>query len=200
MVMSRRLSYAEAKLLEETQGRFCPGCRVIFPLPDIPISFARDKRTRDGLSTLCLACTGHRDTLTENRGRVGRASAQAERRTLMREVRIAAARAHLDKYLSRIPPEHAIPECALDDYPTPKAHISRRPADNAIPTRLYGRLRDGGAMTWEKVAGARRNRVVTGLGLGVRSLDQIDEHLRAFGLDLLKLDDVSPTRDPSATP
>ena len=198
MARSKRLSYAEAKLLEETKGRFCPGCRTIYPPADVPISFALDKRTRDGLSTLCLACTERRDKATGSRVRIGRADFQAERRQMMKQLRIAAATAYLDKYLSRIPPEHAIPECALPGYPPPPpgspaanhAHLdptrSRTAPEDAILTRLYGRLRDGGAVTWEQVAGTTRSRVVTGLGLGPRSLDQIDEHLRAFGLDPLK--------------
>lgn len=178
----RRLSYAEAKQIEETSGRICRVCRTVYPPDQIAASFGADARTRDGLSRLCLACIERRDAATERRMRGSQTDAQAEYHSVLREMRIIATREQLEEQL----PQHGVPEYALPDYPTPAA-APVGPRQEAIYTRLYGMLRDAGVKHWEQIAGTSRNKVRENIDrIGPGSLKLIDEHLRAFDLEPLK--------------
>ena len=179
---AKRLSYAEAKLVEETNGKFCRGCRTVYPSDQVATSFGTDERTRDGLTRLCLSCIALRDAQTETRVREGRSDAQAEYRRSMKALQIANARAQLEAAL----PNHAIPPRALPDYPPTSPPPSRTPAQDAILTRLYGRLIDAPVENWEQFAGVSRRKIMVRLAnMGPGAFDIIDEHLKAFGLDPL---------------
>lgn len=179
---ARRMTYAEAQLVKEKNGRFCAGCRTVFTPDQVATSFAADERTRDGLSKLCIKCIEHRDEASQTRLRSTRSDAQAAYRDLMRDVRIASAMAALEALL----PEHGIPLCALPDYPPGTTTSTLRPQDVALYARLYGRLRDAGVTTWEQLAGKSRTLIAGNIpSVGPRALALIDEHLRAFDLDPL---------------
>lgn len=192
--MNNRLTAAEADRIRATQGRICRGCRTIFTPDQIPDSFAVDERTKDGLSKLCLACIDRRDAVTVARLRDSRASAQAHYRETMREIRHAAVRAKVEEALAGDPPKHLVPECSLPGYPPSAtttgpnaAPAPRTDREAAILTQLYGRLIDNQVTHWEMLAGKPRSVVLERIfRLGPRTLDLIDEHLRAFGLDPLK--------------
>jgi len=181
--VARRLTYAEAQLVKEKNGRFCAGCRTVFTPDQIAASFAADERTRDGFSKLCIRCIERRDEASRTRLRSSRSDAQAAYRGLMRDVRLAAA----FEALAALEPEHGIPLCALPDYPPGTRTSALRPQDVALYARLYGRLRDAQVETWEQLAGKSRALVAGNIpSVGPGALALIDEHLAAFGLDSLK--------------
>jgi hypothetical protein len=179
---SRRLSHAEATQIEEAEGgRYCPGCRKAFPKDDVSASFGADKRTRTGLTTLCLSCLVLKDAASQKRISAGHAPAQVQYRRTLRDLRLAAAQAEIDALL----PRHGIPSCALPGYPTPSA-APRGPRADAILSRLYSLLRDAPMATWEQLAGVSKRKIAVHLEkVGPRSLELIDEHLKAFDLDPL---------------
>lgn len=184
---SPRLTYEEAQLVKQKNGRLCPGCRAVYAAEEAPTSFAADERTRDGLSKLCLPCIETRDRAAKERQSRSRAGVQSAYRVLLRDLRFAKAQAELDAAL----PDHAVPACALPGYPPPLAKTAperpaERPIDMANRTRLYGRLRDAGITSWEMLSGKSRSVVADNVpATGERALEMIDEHLRAFGLDLM---------------
>lgn len=184
--IARRLTFAEVQELERLQGRMCRGCRTIFAPEDIPTSFGADARTSDGLTKLCIACLAVRDGSSNARIKAGRSVLQADYRALRKNMLIASSRAHLDKYLAHDPPEHAIPLRAMPGYPptaTPATSpASRTKQEDAALTLLYSKLRDAPFTTWEELANLSRSGVPDYLKLGPRSLDLIDEHLKALGL------------------
>ena len=186
---ARRLSAAESTHIQSIQGRLCRGCRTVFPADDIPLSFGVDERTRDGLTKLCLACLSVRDTASSDRIRTGRSSAQADYRRGMRAVRQDQARGSVEAGLAEDPPRHVIPQVSFPGYPasTTPHTPPRTSSQDALLTRLYGRLIDAPIRTWEELAGGSRHKITVRLAnIGAGSLALIDEHLRAFNLDPLK--------------
>jgi hypothetical protein len=181
----KRLTYAEAKRIEAMQGRLCRGCRTVYAPEQIPDSFGLDRRTRDGLTALCVTCIDRRDHATTSRLDSTHADAQARYRRTLRDLNLAQVQADLAALL----PEHGIPALAFPGYPTPASNPPakpRGPRQDAIVTRLYNQLRDAPFKTWEEVSQlTQRDLCIRLEKLGPRSFEIIDEHLKAFGLDPL---------------
>jgi len=185
---ARRLSHAEATQIEETQGRFCRGCRTLFPPDDVPTSFGLDKRTKGHFTVLCLACTARRDALSQKRVRAGRASSQAEYRHAARQLLIASSQAHLDERLALDPPRHAIPLCSMPGYPSTLISPLTPPPgsrDSAVMGSLYSKLRDTGMVDWDEIAGYSQRKIPDYFKIGARSVELINAHLSALDLSLL---------------
>lgn len=185
MPVPKRLSAAEAARFRDLDGRRCAACGIVYPHDEAPDKFAADRRTSDGYSRLCLDCLALRDNEAARRANESKREYADRLRASIRAAREARTRALLDAQL----PEHGVPLFPLPQYPSPTTP-PRTPAQDAILTRLYNRLRESapaGAITWEQISReGSRTRLIAALGLGVRSLDQINEHLAAFDLPPLK--------------